>query len=123
MSALGKPSQGSLPAVHENHVQELGVSTLRHGLETFELAHPADELGDQDVRAGQQMLVRHRESIAPGEGELLAGASPTADEAGHLVDVEVEHATVVVDVPPGERRLADAGGTVQQDEPGHATSL
>ncbi len=74
--------------------------------------------------AGTEMNACHAESDRSNKLTRLAEAlAPAADQAAHSVDVEVEHARMIVDVQLGERGLANAWETIQVNEAWHAMSL
>lgn len=70
------------------------------------------------VRAG------HREGKRPHQlAGLREPVLPSADEAAEQVEVEVERTWTLVDVQLRQRRLSDAGRTVEMDEARHQASL
>src|SRR3954467_14556549 len=70
------------------------------------------------------MLAGHRERHPPCKLPGLLGVRvPTADQAAEAVDVQAERPRMVIDVSPCQRRLADAGRTIQMHEARHQRTL
>lgn len=124
LATTGEPLQRTLSGVHQDDLAEHRAIVMGDGFEPLDLAEPSEVLRHDDVAAGPQMGAGHAQRDRSDELTCLGETvPPAADEAAHLVDVEVERPRVVVDVHVGKRRLPDARRAVGMNETRHPESL
>src|SRR5262249_45742789 len=120
VTAVAEAFQRVLLGVHQHDLAEHGAALVRDCLEALDLAQAAQELGHDDVPAAEQVgagpAQRRRPHDLAGLGEPLP---PAPYQGAQPVDVQVEHARMVLRPHPGQHRLADARRPVEMDQARH----
>ena len=119
--ALEEAAHRVVASVHQHELGERHADVGGDLLGLLQELRPAEVLRNDHVVAGAQVHPRHLEGHrAREQAGLDRMVLPAAEHAAHAVEIEVQRERMLVDVALGQRRLADAGRTVEQDEPsGH----
>ena len=120
----GEPIDRPLLVVEQNDLAKRSSTGVSYCFEPLDLARPSQILREHDVMARSQMRIGHPEGERSCERSCLREAfPPAADEAAHLVDVDVEYFRMLIHIPLGDRGLPDTWRSVEMDEPRRSQRL
>lgn len=116
-----EPRHGLLTFVHQDPLNELGISAYGTRLEERYLGRSDEELREHDVMATGDVRLNHRKGSGADERTSRQEVTrPSADQGPQHVDVTIKRSRMLISEAPRDGGLADAGRAVEKQQAWHA---